>query len=127
MIKSSVFIIPIGEDLYRIGATYKWKDKTNNPTEEAKSELLEKLGELIDCDYELVDHIAGIRPTVTDRRPLVGQHPLHANLYVLNGLGSRGVMIGPYAASRLFRYIEYNEALPAEMDIARFKKKYAVV
>ena len=124
VIKSSVFIIPMGEDLYRIGATYKWKDKTNEPTEEAKTELLEKLESFLDCSYELVDHIAGIRPTVTDRRPLVGRHPKHQNLYALNGFGSRGVMIAPYASARLFKYIEYNDALPLEMDIERFRKKY---
>ena len=27
VLKSSVFIIPLGNDLYKIGATYKWKDK----------------------------------------------------------------------------------------------------
>ena len=124
VIKSSVFIIPMGDDQYRIGATYKWKDKSNDPTEEAKTELLEKLDSFLDCDYELVDHIAGIRPTVTDRRPLVGRHPVHGNLYLLNGFGSRGVMIAPYASARLYRYIEFNEALPEEMDISRFQKKY---
>ena len=124
VIKSSVFIIPLEDDLYRIGATYKWKDKTNDPTEEAKIELLEKLDSFLDCKYELVDHIAGIRPTVTDRRPLVGRHPKFENLYALNGFGSRGVMIAPYASARLFRYIEFQEELPVEMDIARFQKKY---
>ena len=124
VIKSSVFIIPMGEDHYRIGATYKWKDKTNDPTDEARTELLEKLNSFMNCEYELLDHIAGIRPTVTDRRPLVGRHPIHKNLYALNGFGSRGVMIAPYASARLFRYIENDEALPLEMDIDRFRKKY---
>ena len=124
VIKSSVFIIPLGDDLYRIGATYKWKDKSNQPTEEAKSELLKKLDSFLDCDYELTDHIAGIRPTVTDRRPLVGRHPVYKNFYVLNGFGSRGVMIAPFASARLFRFIEHNEALPREMDINRFDKKF---
>lgn len=124
VIKSSVFIIPLGNDLYRVGATYKWKDKTNKPTEEARDELLEKLESFLLCDYEVVDHIAGIRPTVTDRRPLVGRHPEFENMYVLNGLGSRGVMIGPYAARLLFRFIEFGEPLPPDMDITRFEKQY---
>ena len=38
VIKSSVFIIPLGGEYYRIGATYKWKDKSNTPTEEARKE-----------------------------------------------------------------------------------------
>lgn len=124
VIKSSVFIIPLGDDLYRIGATYKWKDKTNIPTTTAKSELLEKLDTFLKCDYEVVEHVAGIRPTVTDRRPLVGRHPKHSNIYVLNGFGSRGVMIAPYASEQLYKFIELNQPLQEEMDIARFAKRY---
>ena len=124
IIKSGVFIIPLGNDLYSVGATYKWKDKTNIPTEDAKSELLEKLTSFLKVDYEVVSHVAGIRPTVSDRRPLVGRHPEHQNLYVLNGLGSRGVMIAPYAAKQLYHFIEQGAQLDPEMDIARFTNKH---
>ena len=124
VIKSSVFSIPLEEDLYLIGATYKWKDKTNEPTEEAKTELLEKLKTFLKCDFEVVGHVAGIRPTVVDRRPLVGQHPKYKNLFVLNGFGSRGVMIAPYASAQLFNYIEKGTDLDSEINIDRFTKKY---
>ncbi len=124
VIKSSVFIIPLGDDLYRIGATYKWKDKTNIPTIESKKELLEKLDVFLNCDYEVVSHVAGIRPTVADRRPLVGTHPFHKNLHVLNGFGSRGVMIAPMAADALYQSIENKKEINSEMNIARFSKKY---
>ncbi len=124
VIKSSVFIIPLGNDLYRVGATYKWKDKSNVPTSAAREELLEKLNTFLECDYEVMDHVAGIRPTVSDRRPLVGRHPEHQHLYVLNGFGSRGVMIAPFASLQLYNYIEHKTAINSEMDIARFAKKY---
>lgn len=124
IVKSGVFIIPLGEDLYRVGATYKWKDKTNAPTQACKDELLSKLQTLINCPFTVVDHVAGIRPTVTDRRPLVGRHPAHNNLYVLNGFGSRGVLIAPYATAQLLAFAEEDVAIDPEMDIARFKKLY---
>lgn len=123
-IKSSIFLIPWEKDLYRVGATYKWKDITNLPTEESRSELLQKLDTFLKCDYEVVDQLAGIRPTVTDRRPLVGQHPKHKNLYILNGFGSRGVMIAPFASQQLLNYIEMKTSIHAEMDSARFTKKH---
>ncbi len=123
-IKSSIFLIPWEKDLYRVGATYKWKDITNLPTEESKIELVEKLDALIQCDYEVVDQVAGIRPTVTDRRPLVGRHPVQDNMFVLNGFGSRGVMIAPFASEQLLNLMERNEALHPEMDINRFTKKH---
>ncbi|USD26177.1 NAD(P)/FAD-dependent oxidoreductase [Flagellimonas marinaquae] len=124
VIKSSVFTIPMDSDHYLVGATYKWKDKTNAPTEESKKELLEKLETFLKCDFKIVDHVAGIRPTVVDRRPLVGRHPEHQNMYVLNGFGSRGVLIGPYASNQLFDHIEKQSELDPEMDVQRFTKKY---
>lgn len=124
VIKSSVFIIPLGEGFYRVGATYKWKDKTNIATEEAEKELLDKLNTFLKCDYEVISHVAGIRPTVTDRRPLIGTHPKHSNVHILNGLGSRGVMIAPYVADQLYNHIENNIPLEKEIDIKRFIKYF---
>ena len=123
VIKSSVFIIPLGGDLYRVGATYNRDDKTNDPTEASRSELLRKLDTFLKCPYEVTDHVAGIRPTVRDRRPLVGRHPRHGNLYVLNGLGSRGVMIAPTAAHQLYGHIANGIPIDPEMDVARLDSK----
>ena len=120
VLKSGVFLIPLGDQNFIVGATYEWTDKTNNPTEQGKEELVRKLDKILSCDYEIIDHMAGMRPTVVDRRPLVGQHPEHKALYVLNGLGTRGVMIAPYAAKNLFEHIEQQKVLDREMSIERF-------
>ena len=120
ILKSSIFVIPMGEDRYLVGSTYEWTDKTNEPTKKSKIELIEKLERLIGCDYEIVDQRAGIRPTVVDRRPLVGQHPSHKNMHVLNGLGTRGVLVAPSMAKALYDSIEKGASLPAEIDISRF-------
>ncbi|WP_179351624.1 NAD(P)/FAD-dependent oxidoreductase [Winogradskyella vidalii] len=119
-IKAAVFIIPLQDDLYVVGSTYNWKDKTKVPTPEGRDEILSKLKIFINCDVEVVEHVAAIRPTVKDRRPVVGKHPKHQNIYVLNGLGSRGVMIAPYVAKQLFMLIETGEALNSEIDHNRF-------
>ncbi|EDP71612.1 hypothetical protein FBALC1_03972 [Flavobacteriales bacterium ALC-1] len=119
-IKSSVFVIPIGDDLYNVGATYDNEDKSNTPTEKAKEELLLKVKNFIKGEFKVVNHVAGVRPTVKDRRPLVGRHSEQKNLYVLNGLGTRGVMIAPYVANQLFQYIENDKTLDAEININRF-------
>ena len=119
-VKSSVFIIPLENDLYAVGATYNWTDKSNQPTEDGKQELISKLKTFLKCEFEVAQHLAGIRPTVKDRRPLVGRHPEYQNLYVLNGLGTRGVMIAPYVAEKLYHFIENNEPLDSEIDVNRF-------
>lgn len=120
VLKSNVFLIPFGNDHYRVGATYEWEDKSNKPTENAKTELLSKLDTVISCPYEVMEQHAGIRPTVIDRRPLVGSHSHYKNLHVLNGLGTRGVMIAPFVAKALFAYLEEGKALDKEIDIRRF-------
>ena len=120
IIKSSVFIIPIGKNNYLVGSTYAWDDFNNDPTINAKNKLLNKLDKLILCPYKVVYQRAGIRPTVIDRRPLVGQHKSHKNLYILNGLGSRGVLIGPTVANALINFIEDKLPLQKEINISRF-------
>jgi glycine/D-amino acid oxidase-like deaminating enzyme len=123
IINTSVFILPLGNDLFKVGATYNWEDKTNIPTEEGKKELVDKLKDIISCDFEIISHLAGVRPTVKDRKPLVGKHPILSHLYVLNGLGTRGVLLGPSMAKALFEYIELGTPIDSSYDIKRFDKK----
>ena len=125
ILKSSIFVIPMEGDHYLVGSTYEWTDKTNIPTSEAKSQLLEKLERLVTCDFEVVNQSAGIRPTVSDRRPLVGRHPNHQKMYVLNGLGTRGVLIAPAMAEALYAFIETDAPLPEEIDISRFSAVFS--
>lgn len=120
ILKSSVFIIPEGNDYYSVGATYNWSDKSVLTTEVAREELQKKLEKILQCDYKVVEQYAGIRPTVTDRRPLLGQHQSIANMYVLNGLGTRGVMLGPLMGKHLYNCIEHHIALPKAVNITRF-------
>lgn len=123
IVNTSVFILPLGNDLYKVGATYNWKDKTDAPTEEGRAELIERIEEIINCDFEIVSHFGGVRPTVRDRRPIIGTHHQYPSLHLLNGLGTRGVMLGPAMAKDLFDYIEDKKALDPTIDIHRFYKK----
>jgi len=123
ILNTSVFILPLGNDLFKIGATYNWDDKTDLPTEEGKAELVKKIKEIINCDFKIVEHLAGVRPTVKDRKPLVGTYSNHDSIHILNGLGTRGVMLGPAMAKALFENIEYQKPLDKAIDIKRFAKK----
>jgi len=120
LIKASVFVLPLGNNFYKVGATFNWKDKTSQPSEEGKQELIEKLNSFITVPYEIVEHSAGIRPTVKDRRPLLGTHPKHKNLAILNGLGTRGVMIAPMSSKVLYNYLENNVEIDNDISIDRY-------
>ena len=123
ILNTSVFILPLGNGLFKIGATYNWEDKTALPTEAGKNELVERIKEIITCDFEIMEHHAGVRPTVKDRKPLVGTYEHHNSIHILNGLGTRGVMLGPAMAKALFENIEYQKPLDRFVDIKRFTKK----
>ena len=123
IVNTSVFILPLGSHLFKVGATYNWKDKTDEPTEEGKAELVERIQEIINCDFEILSHFGGVRPTVRDRRPIIGTHDKYESLHLLNGLGTRGVMLGPAMAKDLFDYIENGKPLDPTIDIQRFYKK----
>lgn len=124
ILKSSIFLVPLGNDEYWVGATYDRIDKTHEISSDARESLASKVKELINCDFQIIDQVAGIRPTTRDRRPLVGVHPNQTNMYVLNGLGTRGVMISPYVAQQLFEHIEHAKSIDPEIDIERFRKDY---
>ena len=123
-IKSSVFIMPLGNDLYKVGATYEHQDKSPEITKKAREKLIEQLKEIISCDFEVVDQVAGIRPAVSDRRPLVGEHPEIPGMYCCNGFGSRGVLIAPSMANVLLDHIENGNELDSIIDLKRFTRKH---
>ena len=120
IVNTNVFILPLGNDLFKVGATYNWTDKTDKITEEGKGELILRIREILTCDFDIVEHLAGVRPTVKDRKPLLGTHPNFSNIHILNGLGTRGVMLGPFMAKVLYDNIEYGISIERENDIKRF-------
>jgi len=120
VLKGPMMIIPLGNDLYKVGATYSREDYSENTTARAKEEILAKLNKMISCDFQVVDQVSGIRPTVKDRKPLLGSFSEHPNLYFLAGLGTRGLSMAPLLSEWLFQYIEGSNTLPAEVNLKRF-------
>jgi glycine/D-amino acid oxidase-like deaminating enzyme len=122
--KGPIFLSPMGNKTFWVGATFNRKDKTTRVSEEGKAWLLSKLKQFLKHPFQILEHKAQIRATVVDRRPLLGRHPKHDNVYLLNGLGTRGVLMSPLLSDWLFQFIENKEKLPPEADIKRFEKQY---
>lgn len=123
LIKSNISILPLGGDVYKVGATFNWEDKDEICTAQAKEELLNKLKDLVNVEPKLVKHEAGLRPTVKDRRALLGSHPKHDNVIVFNGLGTRGLLISPYLSLQLIDFMEKGISLDPEVDIKRYENE----
>jgi glycine oxidase len=118
------FILPLGKQLFRVGATYEWDELAPGPTEAGKNTLLEKFQAAYLGPFELVDHLGGIRPTVADRRPLLGFHPTQPRLGIFNGLGTKGVMIAPFFAKQWAAHLSGTGSIEDEVNIKRFRKRY---
>ena len=116
------FILPLGDDLYKVGATYEWEQLNDIATEKGKDELLKKLSSVITSPYQIISHDAGVRPSVIDRRPVVGHHPEYKNLFIFNGLGTKAVMLAPYFAKQLVASIQTNTPINSEVNPNRFRK-----
>ena len=111
--------------MFWVGTSFSQDDKTDTPTENGKAWLLDKLEALLTTPYEIVKHAAAVRPTVADRRPLLGVHPVHSNLYAFNGLGTRGVLMAPLLSQWLFDFIEKDKQIPNEVVIDRFESYFS--
>lgn len=118
---SGFFLLPLGNKRYRLGATFNWDRTDETPTENAKRELLDKFARFFDTPFEVMEHKAGVRPTVQDRRPMMGRHVKEKEVYLFNGLGTRGVMIAPLLAAHFANWLQGNDMLMKEVDIARFE------
>ena len=122
--KGPIFLSPMGDKTFWVGATFNKIDKTTKLSEKGKEWLIIKLKQFLKLPFQILDHKAQIRATVIDRRPLIGIHPKYDKIYLLNGLGTRGVLMAPLLSNWLFRFITNKEKLPPETDIKRFEKHY---
>ncbi len=118
------FILPMNNNTVKIGSTYNWREPDPKPTEKGKDELLSKLNGIFKPNVTIVSHIAGVRPSTKDRRPLLGKHPRYSNVFVFNGLGTKGVTLAPHFASEMANYLTLQRPLSPEVDIQRFFSLY---
>jgi len=100
------WIIPIGEDLYRTGATYEWDDLDSGPTEAGRETVEQILRKFTSHDYEIVDHVAGVRPIIDRSHPSIRYQ--EGRGWFVNGLGSKGVIYAPSLALEVVREVSGN-------------------
>lgn len=105
IISHDVFLMPLGDDRYKVGATYVWEDLSLKTSPKAREELLTKLKTLVSAPIEIMDHKAGIRVTMNDRKPILGLLSEHPSIGLFNGLESKGALLGPWFARHLAEYL----------------------
>ena len=113
------WLLPYNEEGYKLGASYDWRTDDLETSDEVREMLLEKVQLMLDAEVSVVEHKVGLRPTVKDRRPLLGE--LETRIWSFNGLGTRGVLISPLLAGELLNHIFDGAPLHPETDLNRFK------
>jgi glycine/D-amino acid oxidase-like deaminating enzyme len=119
------WIIPINTQKLRIGATYTWHELDFEPTQTAKAEIETAAQKIGISSFFFLNHKAGVRPATSDRRPIIGQHPVIKNAFIFNGLGTKGVSLVPYFADQFVDYLTENKQLNPEVNIERFYSLYS--
>ncbi|WP_430815723.1 NAD(P)/FAD-dependent oxidoreductase [Carboxylicivirga sp. RSCT41] len=101
IVSKGVFVMPVGKNAFKIGATYAhhWQDL--NATEEKLQELREKWELISNLPFTINQQLRGIRPTLADRRPVLTFLKEQASVGIFNGLGSRGGLMAPYLAKQM--------------------------
>ena len=125
IINRGVYALPLPKKKWRVGATYNFNDHSPTITESSRRELEEKVNAITQFPYTIINQHWGIRPTTPDRRPLLGEHPEKKSVFILNGLGTKGVSLAPYFSMILIRLTEKQVPVNKEVDIERYKSVYS--
>ncbi len=122
MYKNGVYIVPVEKDIYWIGSTNQHHSTDDIPTKESELFLRKRLEKILKKPFKIINHEASIRPTIKDRRPLLGLHPNYPVLGILNGMGTKGASLAPFFANQMSNFLEGYSDLNKEVDISRVDK-----
>ena len=119
IINRGAWLLPLGEGRFRAGSTYRhdWDDELS--ARRGRDEVIEKIRDLTSCPFEVLTHVSAIRPVIRRSQIFGGPHPQHESVILFNGLGSKGVLNGPWHADRLVEHLLDGRPLPEAMDLRR--------
>jgi glycine/D-amino acid oxidase-like deaminating enzyme len=122
LFKKTNTITPWQNGLFWVGSSYDRDYKDDQPTEAFYHYTIKWLKEFLKLPFTVEDHLAAIRPTTVERRPFAGMHPLHKNVGILNGMGTKGVSVAPYLAKQLADYILLHTPILKEADVQQYAR-----
>ena len=116
------FILPVGGEKFMLGATYEWNEPSLTITAEAREKLEGVFEAMTNARYEVNEQTVGMRPTVADRRPIMGEHPEYKGLFIFNGLGTKGYMLAPLLSLEMAQFMLEGTPLHKEVVFSRVYK-----
>lgn len=119
VIHRGIWIVPVGEELFKVGSTYDWERLDSQPTAEGRSEITARLRDCLHVPFEVVAHEAAVRPIHLNQYPVVGWHPRYSQLGLFNGLGSKGTLHAPFFARQFVSHLLNGAPLDPSVDVCR--------
>ncbi len=118
------FLFKAPDGSYKAGATYNWNDVDFIPEDDASKEILAPFLKVSRDGLRVKEIKVGLRPTIADRRPVLGHHPIHKNIAIFGALGTKGVMLAPSFVGEMADLLIHQRPCDQEVSIMRFVKKY---
>lgn len=118
--KKAFSIVPWKDGIFWVGSNYEWDNYNDDPSPSFKEKTIAALNEWLTIPYEVIHHIAAIRPANTQRRPFIGMHPIYKNIGIFNGMGTKGCSLAPFFAEQFTSHILQQTTLDNEASIHRF-------
>lgn len=126
MLKKNILLAPLGGDIFWAGATTDWAFLNEKPTKNGQIWLVEELKKLLAVPFEITGQLSGIRPTIFDKRPVMGFLNEQPTIGMFNGMGTKGTMLAPFWADVFAKHLLFGETLPEIVDFRRnFNRKAA--
>ena len=120
--KQGINLVPWKENLFWVGPSYEWDFENDQPTTAFREKVSSQLEYWLKGSFRVIDHRAALRPATLERRPFVGFHPIHKNVGILNGMGTKGYSLSPFFANQLVENIVAKKPVNKEADVTRFSK-----
>ena len=120
--KQGLSIVPWKDDFFWIGSTYEWDFTDVLPTAAFKNKVINFLSRFLKIPFEIVDHIASVRPANMERKPFVGLHPKFSNIGILNGMGTKGCSLAPFFSKQFSDFLVEGKPISPEADVKRFER-----
>ena len=120
VIKNNKFLVPQTDGTYWVGSTNETGVNSDSATPSKQDELHNFLNHNMTDDYDILKKVTAVRPSTKQRRPLIGRHPAYDNVFLLNGLGTKGASMAPYFSKMLSDHILYEKPILGEVDITKY-------
>ncbi len=117
IVNQGKWLLPLGNDRFKVGSNYRHDFTSESPCSAAREELETFVRSLTNLPFETILHECAIRPIIRRSQVFAGIHPSHPGIVLFNGLGSKGVLNGPWHASQLADLLVDGTPLPDSVDI----------